>query len=303
MATTPTVTTAKADPSKSVGSKQVTTAPFRITGKPTISARYIKMMVYGAPGSGKTTLMASAVDVPHMQDVLFIDAEKGEMTIDDNDRIMNAGEIDRIRITDFSMVAQVQEYLKAHCHYRDAGDIESLRKLEARAKGIDPSEIETPKQYRTAIVDSLSEINEFCMYQLLSLSTDMKLDVNTMDVAEWPEFRKNNQMMQLLVRAYRDLPMNILFTCSIQYTQDETKRKFFAPNITGKLAGQVQGFMDIVGYIQTGKVPEGKDEAPRRVYIQPVGNFDAKNRRSSYKKAYFENPTMSTVMSDLGLNK
>lgn len=297
MATTPTK-----DPTKTEGSKQVSAAPlFKITGKPAVSERYIKFLVYGDPGSGKTTLMASAVDVAQMRDVLFIDAESGEMTIDDNPRIKNADLIDRIRVSSFKVVAQVQEFLKAHCKAREAGDIDKLRRLEAQAKGCAPEDIETPKQYRTIIVDSLSEVNEFCMYQLLNLNTDMKLDVEEMDVAEWGEFRKNNQMMQLLVRAYRDLPMNVLFVTSSQYTQDELKRRFFAPNMTGKLAGQVQGFMDVVGFLQTGKPKEGEAEAPRRLFVQPVGQFAAKNRRSHFKAAYFDNPVMGTIMAGMGL--
>ena len=288
------------DPSKTTGAK---TIPFRITGKPEVGAKYIKILLYGAYGSGKTTLAATAVDVPQMRDVLFLDVESGEMTLDDNPRIDNSDMIDRIRVTDFEQVAHVQEFLKAHCVARDRGDIEKLRALEARVKGLNPADIETPRQYRTVIVDSLTEVNEYAMYNLLGLSTDMKLDIEKMDVAEWPEFRKNNQMMQLVVRAYRDLPMNVILVTSSQYTQDEMKRKFFAPNMTGKLANQVQGFMDVVGYLVTGKVPEGGVEAPRRLFVQPTGNFDAKNRRSQFRQAYFDNPDFEEIMSGLGMLK
>lgn len=290
-----------ADPTKSEGAKTVSGPLFKITGRPTISEQYIKLLIYGDPGVGKTTLAASAVDVPQMGDVLYIDAERSEMAIDDNSRVVNAENIDRIRVNSFNAVAQVQEFLKAHCAARDAGNIEKLRSLEARAKGVSPADIEEPRQYRTVIIDSLSEVNEFCMYQLLKLSTDMKLDVDEMEVAEWGEFRKSNQMMQLVTRAYRDLPVNVLFIAGAQYTQDELKRKFFAPNMTGKLANQIQGFMDVVGYMVTGKVAEGSVEAPRRLWVQPVGNFMAKNRRSMYREAYFNDPTMGTMMKGLGL--
>lgn len=287
------------DPSKTSGSVAVSGVPFMITGKPTETKRNLKLLFYGEHGSGKTTLAGSAVDVPHMRDVLLVDAESGEMTIDDNDRIEHPEFIDRVRVTDFKMVASVQEYLKAHCLAVKAGDDDKLRRMEARMKGLQPEDIETPKKYRTVIIDSLSEVGEFCMYQLLNLSTDMELDIDEMDVAEWPQFRKVNQMMQLVIRAYRDLPMNVILVASAQFYQDETKRKFFAPNMTGKLAQQVQGFMDIVGFLKTGKINEDTGVAPRRLYIQPVGNFAAKNRRSSYKKAFFEDPTMKSIMADL----
>jgi len=290
-----------ADPTKAEGSKTISGPLFKITSRPTISEQYIKLLVYGDPGVGKTTLAASAVDVPQMGDIIYIDAERSEMAIDDNSRVLDAENIDRVRVNSFNAVAQVQEFLKAHCAARDRNDIEKLKSLEAKAKGVTPADIDEPRRYRTAIIDSISEVNEFCMYQLLKLSTDMKLDVDEMEVAEWGEFRKSNQMMQLVTRAYRDLPMNVIFVAGAQYTQDELKRKFFAPNMTGKLANQVQGFMDVVGYMVTGKVAEGAVEAPRRLWVQPVGNFMAKNRRSMYREAYFNDPTMGSIMKGLGL--
>ncbi len=292
-----------ADPTKTAGSVKIQTPKFTISGPPKQGQRYIKFMVYGDFGCGKTTLAASAVDADFMGDVLFVDAESGEMTLDDNPRIKNADRIDRVRISNFEQVAHIREYLKAHCAARDRNDIEKLRALQAMVFGVDPADIadDQIRRYRCVILDSLSEINEYCMYQLLKLSTDMHLDLDNMDVAEWPQFRKANQMMQLTIRAYRDLPMHLILVASSQFTQDETKRKMFAPNLTGKLAGQVQGFMDLVGYLVTGKADEKSKIAPRRLYVQPVGNFAAKNRRSVYQQAYIDNPVMSDIMGLLRL--
>jgi hypothetical protein len=135
------------------------------------------------------------------------------------------------------------------------------------------------------------------MYGLLNIQTDMKLDMEKMDVAQFAEFRKNNQMMQLLVRAYRDLEMNVILVCSAQYNQDELKRMHWAPALTGKLAAQIQGFVDVVGYMQVGKPAEGGKEAPRRLYIQPIGQFDAKSRMASFKDPFIDDPNMSKIMA------
>jgi hypothetical protein len=121
------------------------------------------------------------------------------------------------------------------------------------------------------------------------------------DVAEWAEFRKNNQMMQLVIRAYRDLPINVILICHAAFTQDELKRMLYAPGLTGKLAKQVQGFVDIVGYLKVGELPaDGKSDAPRRLFLQPVGKFDAKCRIASFKGSYLDNPTMEDIWDMLG---
>lgn len=297
---------AAVDPTKAQTIQARTTPPFAITPLKS-QHRYIKCLFYGKFGDGKTSLAASAVDVPGMSDVLMVNAESGEMSVEEAGHIKNRYNIDQVRTTDFNTVAKVQEFLKAHCVARDANNLDTLAKLQSRmffdgdlshAPNIkeDGEGLYRLRKYRTIIVDSLTEIDTFSMYQLLGIKVDMKLD-EEMDVAQFAEFRKNNQMMQLLVRAYRDLPMNVLLVASTQYVQDELKRMHWTPALTGKLSGQVQGFVDVVGFLQTGKPKEGDSSVPRRLYIQPIGQFDAKSRMAAYKDPYIDQPTMTKIMA------
>ncbi len=286
------------DPTKAT--MHTITAPFKIetlTSKP----QWLKFLVYGKHGNGKTTLAGSAADVKSMSDVLFIDCESGDMTLTDNSRIKNIDGIDVITCSTFKQVAQIHEFLKIHCNARDKEDLETLKKLQSKFTGVPVEDIKRVKQYKTVVIDSLTELDQLCMYQQLGISLDTKIDAD-IDVAQFAEFRKNNQMMQLLIRAYRDLPLHLLLVCSAQYVQDEQKRMHFTPNLTGKLSTQVQGFMDVVAYLTVGAIAEGQSEAARRLFIQPVGKFDAKNRRSQFKEAYIDNPTMETVMTSFGFN-
>lgn len=316
------------DPTKAQSTPATSTGappPFQITPIRQ-QHRYIKCCFYGAFGYGKTTLAGSSVDVPEMRDVLFVSAESGTMSVEESDRIKQVDLIDVVRVTNFKQVAHVQEFLKAHIQARDAylrggpgkdAALSRLAKLQSRMFGdsvmpIDCIDDEVQEDvrnedgtwaqarlrlYRTVIVDSLTEVDTFTMYELLNIQTDMKLDVDKMEVAQFAEFRKNNQMMQLLVRAYRDLDMNVILICSTQYNQDELKRMHWAPALTGKLAAQIQGFVDIVGFIQVGKPTEGSKEIPRRLMIQPIGNYDAKNRIASFKDPYIDDPNMMKIMA------
>src|SRR5690606_35794825 len=214
-----------ADPTKPATVQALKPAPFTITP---IRQKHtwFKGLFYGGYGVGKTSLVGSAVDVDGMGDVIMVNAESGTMAIEEAPHIQNKDFIDQVRVTDFDQVALVQEFLLKHCHARDANDIKTLKLLQHRTFGhaldvIDDSpefadELDEYnddgkvtrarlRKFRTCIVDSLAEVDAFSQYKILGISTDMKLDAE-MEIAGWPEFRKNNQKMQLVVRAYRDLP-------------------------------------------------------------------------------------------------
>lgn len=295
-----------ADPSKSTNALRAVTAPFQIQTMHT-RVRWLKMLIYGKHGAGKTELAASAVDVEQMRDVLFISAESGDSTIDDNDRITNPDKVFTININTFKQAAFIQDFLVAYCKARDRDDVKAMKQLFCQVTGYDPKTLadEDVPRFRTVIVDSLTEIEVYCIYGLLSIDIN-KVVSEEIEVAGWPEFRKNNEMVKLLVRAFRDLPMHVILVCAEQYTQDEQKKFHYSPQLTGKLSAQVQGFVDIVGWITVGASTAESPEAPRRVYIQPISGgpkFDAKNRRSVYKQAYFENPNMRSIMKSIGLLK
>ena len=260
----------------------------------------LNMIVYGAYGNGKTTLMASAADVDEMADVLMIDIESGKLSIKDNPRIKRKDRIDTVRVTNFKQMAHiVDQFLRAHIKARDANDNAKLIELEAKFRNVDPKTIKTPRRYQTVIVDSLTELDKLVTYELLGFSTEAKLtdllSDNDMEVAEFKEYKQNNQMMQLIVRAFRDLDMNSLFVVQEKYEQDELKRMLYSPALTGKLGKQVQGMVDIVGYLMVGTPKEGEKEAPRRLMLQPTNRFDAKSRMSNFKDPFIDQPTMTDV--------
>lgn len=297
------------DPTKPA-THAIKNVPFRI--RPLGSGqKWLKMLVYGPHGSGKTTLGGSACDVPDMRDVLLVNAESGDMSLEDNPRVKASEFIhDTGPITDFYQAAAVlQSFLRPHCKYRDNDDVENLKKLQAHFFGQNVEEIEEPIRFKTVVVDSIREIEMYCLYQLLGIdinNTDFKLDkVDDMEVPEWAEYKKNNQMVQILLRGYRDLPMHVIFACPAGFVKDERGVFHWAPKLTGQLVTQVQGFVDIVGYLVAGNAVDGQKEIPRRMYIQAAGNvpgigkFDAKNRKSSMNDAYIDDPTLPKLASKI----
>lgn len=300
MATTPKQATVQGKAAASPNQPQATAVakrppPFQI--KPMASRQHhLKLLIYGNYGTGKTHLAGTASEVTQLQDVLLINAEAGDLTLE------NFENIDEVTVQDFKTLARVFEFLKAHCVARDAQDDEKLAELQERVFGQGPSKDVPLRKYNTVILDSLSEIEQYSFNQLLGVLDTTKLDEEVMS-AEFKEYKQNHGMILRLVRNFRNLPMHVIFTCAETYTQDETKKMRFTLDLTGKLSKKVQGFMDMVGYLVVGQAQDENSEAPRRLYVSPsgTGRYDAKHRYAGFRKPYFDNPTIGLILKETGL--
>ncbi len=260
--------------------------------------QYIKALVYAEHGVGKTFLVGTAADVAQMRDVIMINAESGETTLEDPTHKFNL--IDLVRVHNFKQVARVYEFLKLYCEIRDRGDMEALLKLEARFKRVPEESLKgRQKIYRTVIIDSVAEVEAYCIGQLLGITEKVAFDQEP-DSAEWAQYKQALTMMLRLVRGFRDLPMHVLMTAGRKYIQDEQKRFNYTPALTGQSATKIQGFLDMVGHLVLSSVGED-GTIHRRLWVQPAGRFSAKCRFSRYKKAFFDDPSMESILKAVGL--
>src|SRR5690349_21096934 len=110
--------------------------------KPTVAGQYVKLLVYGRPGVGKTVLGASADDSV-TGPALILDVEAGTMSV--QDRYPN---VDVFPIRNFAIdMAKAFEYL-------------------------------TSKQnkYRTVVVDSITEVQKLSMMGIMITIAQTKPD-------------------------------------------------------------------------------------------------------------------------------
>lgn len=300
---------ATGSPQQTGGGKTIQTSPgaFRIRsmGSTSLHSNWLNMLVYGKHGAGKTTLFASCVDVPEMNDVLVVTAEGGAIVFEDNSRIVDFEALDVIKVDRIEQFQKVYEFLKAHVSMRDnPAQEEQMKKLQDMVFG-EGEDTGRVRRYRTVIIDSLSEIEALNLAKILNLDA-LGLDAgDDMEVAGFPQFRKNMHIMQRAVRQFRDLDIHVLITCAETFGQDERKAYHYGPKLTGQLSGIVQGFFDVVGWLIVGQKGAEDEAGPRRLFVQPQSapKADAKCRLASYKKDYFDNPTMADIMNATGFLK
>ena len=219
--------------------------------------QFIDILIYGDPGAGKTVLAGSADSVPEMRPVLFIDIEGGTLSLR-----KRSPDVDIVRIQNWTEMASLYEALLQEDH-----------------------------GYRTVVLDSLTEIQKFHMYNVMRtvVNTDPERDPDIPSMREWG---KNIEVMRKLVRGFRDLPMHTIFTALAKADKDnKTGVIMTKPYMSGKLANEVAGFVDIVGFLYT-KVNEGAIQ--RNLLLAATDRQVAKDRTDSLP-AVLESPTMEAI--------
>lgn len=218
---------------------------------------FINLLVYGDPGVGKTVLAASADKVPEMRPVIFIDIEGGTFSIRER-----YPEVKVVRVESWDDMQSIYDALLMEDH-----------------------------GYRTVVLDSLTEIQKFSMYNIMEFTVKKDPDRDP-DVPSMREWGKNIEQIRKLVRAFRDLPMHTIFTALEKSDKDnKTGKVKTKPSLSGKLANEVAGFLDIVAYQYT-KVHE--DELRRYLLTGSHEQYVAKDRSDNLPLT-IESPTMDKV--------
>jgi len=272
---------------------QAPPAPPKFQFTTPLDDEFLNALIYGDFGSGKSTLAATASEVPAMQDVLYIAAEAGEKVLVP---YAKNGHLTVVRVGKYSTVARVYEWMVAHCKYRDAGDIEKLRQLEAMITGTVPDK---PKLFRTVVLDSLTEIQVYLMYQLLGITDGTPLDLPP-DTAEFKEWGQSSEMIKRMIRFFRDLHLNVILVCSMEEKEDEKKRQLKRLLLPGKLATSVQGFLDVVGFLEKLKVevsPQYPHGYAWRLHMSSGQTFHAKHRFGPDAPPHLDMPTMADLFA------
>lgn len=231
------------------------------------AVEWFNIMFYGDPGAGKTVLMGTAQDHPSTSPMVILDVEGGTASI------RHRKDIDVVRVRSTNDVVKAYNMLEA-----DAG-----------------------KTYKTVGVDSLSELQKL---DLEDIMREVARDNAKMDeeVPSQREYLKSQVHMRKLVRAFRDLPCNVIFTALQRIDQDpKTLKMQRTPNFSRKLAGEIAGFLDVVAFLDVIATEEGQPQ--RRLLLQKTEMTLAKDRLGiGAGEAVVMDPTIPMLFNNMQAN-
>lgn len=218
------------------------------------SLDYLNALFYGEPGAGKTFLCGTAQDHPMTSPVLVLDIEGGTTTLHERK------DIDVIQVRSIQQIKQIHDQLSAS----------------------------NDGYYKTVVVDSLTELQKLDMQGIMREVVSRRPDLDP-DVPSVREWGITGEHVRKIVRYYRDLKMNTIFTALMEQDKDDTGAVTMYPSISPKrLRTEVPGFLDIVGYIYT---ETGETGIQRRIQFVQTKKVRAKDRTAKLGEM-LENPTI-----------
>lgn len=230
--------------------------------KPTQNIPYINVLIYGESAVGKTTLAGSADAVPEMRKVLFLDVEKGDLSLRKTDY-----RPDVVKVTKWKQLEGIYHALLAGGH-----------------------------GYQTVVVDSLSEVNDLSVDDILEgIALDSSSDRDP-DLMQFQDWNKNQSRILVMLRRWRDLPMNVIFTSLMKDDKDpKTGVVKKSLDLPPKLSRKVPAIFDNVFYYYAQEV-DGENK--RLLLSTKTANTIAKNRGSDQLPMVLEikHPSVQAAM-------
>jgi hypothetical protein len=231
----------------------------------------MNIMLYGDPGSGKTSLAASAQDHPAMANVLFANVEGGLMSV------AHRGDIRAIDITSTEQVEKLYWEI---------------------VKGKDKGQ-GAYNDVNTVVLDNATEMQTINLSELVAEAMDNGKDKDSKGRPRsrddiWQEdYGRSTVQMKRIIRMFRQLPINFIVTAhkkeifpknAQQQVIQGAEPEAVVPYMTTKLSESVLGYMDFVWYtFFDAEANEG--EGAYNILTRTTGVYFAKTRGPRFREA------------------
>ncbi len=121
----------------------------------------------------------------------------------------------------------------------------------------------------TVVIDTIDEVQNLMIQELLIREKKAK-----MAIQDWGKVADE---MKALIRGFRNLDMNVVFTCHLKtMTDEEDGRSWYAPGLAGQMADKIPGMVDLSLMIHTAEVVEVTKEGTKKVDKRLIESYPTK---------------------------
>lgn len=234
----------------------------------TSSGIYLNALFYGEPGSGKTSLGASAQDHESMRNVLVMNVEGGLLSV------AHRGDIQAVDITS---TKEVEELLWSLVKSKsDGGEFEDIN---------------------TIMLDNATELQAMNLQEIVAEAIANGRGEDQRDDIWQDDYGKSTNQLKRVFRTCRQLPLNFIVTAHAKqvFPKGANNRPIpnaepiaILPSLTAKLSESLLGFVDFVWYLHfdDGTREEGEDVEPSyNLLTRTQGLYYAKTRGPLFRRA------------------
>jgi len=257
---------------------------------------YLRLIEFGPPGTGKTVFIGSGAGDPRVTPGLIIDVEGGVMSIRSKCiRLENLydlwGGTKTIERPDIRQHPDINSKFVVYKPktWQEMEDIVALINDPGDKFNI----------YKSVTVDSLSELNYLNLNSILKAEV-LKNPRRDKQMYELQDYGKSANQLRMLVRVFRDMPIHSFYTAFANHLVNNAGQTTdITPSLVGKLAFELPGLVDIVGYL---RITRQNGENVREMLWQPDSTLRAKDRSEGGKLGIsMVNPNLPEVLDKLGI--
>lgn len=220
---------------------------------------YVKIMLYGEPGSGKSVMAGTspnALILCNNSDETSSAAAAGSKSL-------------QWQVNDYNDLTEAFEWI--------------------RHEGIEKEGL------KWIWIDNGTLFQEQGMDQIMA-DMVMRRPDRSIFKPDKPEYGENQQRLSKIIRDFKSLPVNFGITAHVMRMDDDDKIVHMPAfqGGQGAFSQKICGYMGVVAYMKTVVV---SGEKIRRIYLDKTGTYYAKDRYASTPKGRMDKPTIPKFMA------
>jgi len=229
---------------------------------------HLKALIFGPYGSGKTRFLGTAQLDERTAPALYMDFEGGGQTLSGLD-------IDMVSVHSWDDFNEVY------------------------------AELAEGTQYKTLLLDSLSETHIFALMEILAKVSSTR----DPDKLEIQDYGVASIQMRRLIRAFRDLPYHFIATSQDKNEREARIGNVKKPALAGQMADEAPGLFDVCGYLTIVQetLPDKTTRDVRSLLLKNYSQFRVKTRtpwgQEDSVPDYIDSPTVGGLLDVLGFGK